>query len=406
MNKRLLIIGAGIEQVPAYKLAKKMGLRVVGTDINPGAPAFKFTDDHLIASTRDVRETLNAVLKYNVKKRISGVMTIANDVPLTVASVASKINVPGISVASARLASNKILMKKRFVKHCIPTPRYFALRTEAELRRHIRNIGYPAILKPGDGRGARGVLLLDKKIDLSWAWDYSVRHSDSGVLILEKFVKGPQLSVEGIFVDKKYLPVAFADRNYSNLKQTKPYIVENGGVIPSRCTGAVLAKTSRVIERAALSLGISWGTVKADIVLSKRGPQILELAARLSGNYLATHHIPMAYGVDIVSAAIRLSLGEKIYVSDLKKKPKKYLGVRYFFPPIGKIVKISGVGRVKKKKYVRTFLLYKKPGDYQDKITHHVKRAGTIMCEGVTYRSAKKRVEHAVKQIKFNVSKK
>ena len=117
MKKTLLIIGAGREQIPAYQIAKKMGLTVIGTDRNPNAPAFDFADQKLICSTRDANHTLETVLEFSKKKSINGVMTIANDVPFTVALVANTLSLPGISLQSARYASNKILMKNQFVKH-------------------------------------------------------------------------------------------------------------------------------------------------------------------------------------------------------------------------------------------------------------------------------------------------
>ena len=73
MKKSLLIIGGGQEQIRAYQLAKEMGLFVVGTDINPHAPAFDFADEKLICSTRDANQTLTEVLKYSKTHRISGV---------------------------------------------------------------------------------------------------------------------------------------------------------------------------------------------------------------------------------------------------------------------------------------------------------------------------------------------
>ncbi len=404
MKKRLLIIGAGMEQAPAYAMASRIGLRVVGTDMNRRAPAFTYADDRLIASTRDVERTLKVVSEYHAKKPISGVMTIANDVPLTVACVAEALRLPGISVCSARLASNKRLMKERFAKYGVPTPRFFIVKTRRDLLRLIRRIGYPAILKPSDSRGSRGVLLLDGELDLSWAWDYSVRFSESGILLLERFAEGPQLSVEGIFLESRYVPVAFADRNYENLETTRPYVVEDGGVIPSRFRGKVLGEISRVIAHAARAIGISWGTVKADVVLTREGPLIVELAARLSGNYLATHHIPIAYGVDIVSALIRLSLGEEVKAESIKPVRKKYLGVRYFFPHPGRIEAIRGLSAVRKLAYVRMLRVYRRAGDYQDMITDHTKRAGTIICEAADYASAKRRVENAVSRIRFVVN--
>ena len=404
MNKKLLIIGAGREQVLAYQIAKSMGLYVIGTDMNPNAPAFEFTDKKLICSTRDVSETLDTVTKYANVNSINGVMTIANDVPLTVASLAEKLGLPGISVQSAKFASNKILMKKQFEKFGIPTPSYFIIENEDEFSKKIPELTNNIILKPSDGRGSRGVLLLDKKSDFKWAWKHSLSYSDNKKLLVEEFVDGDQLSVEGIFVNGKYHSIAFADRNYSNLHSTKPFIVEDGGVIPSKHEVEILGELSELVAHTAASLGINFGSVKADIVLSKRGPVIIELAARLSGNYLATHHIPMAYGIDIVSAVIKLSLGLKIDKRDLSPKQKKFLGVRYFFPKSGTIKSIEGVEGIKALSYVKMFEIFRKEGDFQSKIQSHADRAGTIVCEGSNYEEALKRVEMAVNEIKFDIS--
>ncbi|MGR3218591.1 MAG: hypothetical protein ACUZ8H_02070, partial [Candidatus Anammoxibacter sp.] len=90
-RKRLLIIGAGVEQVKAYQVANKLGVDVIGSDMNPNAPAFEYANGRIIASTRDVEGTIKAVRQYHVSKPIHGVMTIANDVPLTVACVAEEL---------------------------------------------------------------------------------------------------------------------------------------------------------------------------------------------------------------------------------------------------------------------------------------------------------------------------
>src|SRR3989338_1672253 len=108
LTKSLLIIGAGREQVPVYQIAKKMGLFIIGTDIDLQAPAFEFADVRLHCSTRNAQETLETVLEYAKVNSIDGVMTVANDVPFTVALVADNLKLPGISLRSAKLVSNKI----------------------------------------------------------------------------------------------------------------------------------------------------------------------------------------------------------------------------------------------------------------------------------------------------------
>ena len=401
MSKTLLIIGAGREQIPAYTLAKSMGLYVVGTDKNPLAPAFEFADEKLLCSTRDANHTLETVLEFSKNRKIDGVMTIANDVPFTVALVADSLNLPGISLQSARYASNKILMKDQFLKYNIPTPKSKVLGNKEDFLNSISKKSFPLILKPSDGRGSRGVLYIDESVDLNWAWNYVFDISSNKELMLEEYVAGDQLSVEGIFINEKFYPIAFADRNYENLHITKPHIVEDGGTIPSKHEGETLQKISSLIEESSKALNIKFGSVKADIVLSDDKPMIIELAARLSGNYLATHHIPLAYGIDIVSLVIKLSLGMTINSSLVQETQRKFLSVRYFFPQSGIIKNIEGLEQLKSKSYVRILDIFHGVGFNQPKIAGHVDRAGTIVCEGKNYDDAVYNAKKSVSEIKF-----
>ena len=121
--KTLLIISAGIEAVPGIELAKSMGLQVVISDMNPNAPGFAVADDQLLASTYDVDATVAAARAYHKQVRpLDGVMCIASDVPLTVASVAAVLGLPGIPVESARLATDKLAMKEHFAADGVPIP--------------------------------------------------------------------------------------------------------------------------------------------------------------------------------------------------------------------------------------------------------------------------------------------
>ncbi|MCJ9430327.1 ATP-grasp domain-containing protein [Kordiimonas marina] len=402
--KTLLIIGAGMEQAEAYKLAKSKGLTVVGTDMDPEAPAFEFADVRLIASTRDVDETCAVVGAFAKTHKIDGVMTIANDVPYTVAKVAEMLGVPGApSEAVARL-TNKAEMKRAFQAAGVATPAFCEIRTLAELEAEAGKRSFPMILKPSDGRGAKGVLYLEAEMDLAWAFDHAMSACGSGLLLLEAYYGGPQLSVEGMFIGGRYHAVAFADRNYSNLPLTKPYIVEDGGTLPSRFGGDMQEKIRAVIEAGAKAMGLHWGVVKADIVLDDAGePAIIELAGRLSGNYLATHHIPFAYGVDLVGAVMDLCLGDEVAPERLVPKRMAYLGVRYFFPPAGRVVAVSGGDEVAALPYVHELMIYRKAGDMQPRIESHGARAGTVMAEGASYEEATERAEACAAMIKFVV---
>ena len=117
--KTLLIISGGIEAVPGIQRAKEMGLYVVVSDGSPTAPGFEYADDYIIVSTYNVDETVQkSKLYHETVRQFDGVMCIASDVPLTVASVANELGLPGISIASAELAMDKMAMKIKF--HKIP----------------------------------------------------------------------------------------------------------------------------------------------------------------------------------------------------------------------------------------------------------------------------------------------
>lgn len=403
-SKCLLVIGAGLEQIRVYTLAKEMGYRVVGSDRNPDAPAFKYGDDSLICSTRSVSETMVEVVKYSKERRIDGVMTLGNDAAVTVANVAQYLGLPGISIESAEMASDKQIMKACFKTHNVPSPDYQIITTKLSFFKAVKNKNFPLILKPSDGRGSRGVLLLEAETDLNWAWEHACGTSENKVMLLEPFISGDQLSVEGMFVNGEFVAAAFADRNYQRLKETKPFIIEDGGVIPSVYEGEILDNITRCIEKATLSLGISEGPVKADIVLANnKTPMIIELAARLSGNYLASHHLRWSHGIDIVSEVIKYALGENVSKSNLSPKFRKYLAARYFFPKQGYIKNITGVVEVESLSYVKKLDIYRNTGDLQPIISANVDRAGIVRCMGGSLAEATNRVEHVVEMIRFEI---
>jgi len=335
LAKTLLIISGGIEAVPGIQLAKEMGLYVVVSDGNPNAPGFEYADDAIVASTYDVKETVQKAKQYHeTVRKIDGVMCIASDVPLTVASVATELELPGIPMTSAELAMDKMSMKLKFSKDGIPIPDFMQIEDYNQLNEIVDDWGYPIVIKPVDSRGARGVLRLTDKVDLEWAWNHSKENSPTGRVMVEKYLEGPQVSTESIMIDGECYTVGFSDRNYEYLEKYAPYIIENGGDLPSYLKDDIQESVKDLIGEAALSMGIENGIVKGDIVVHNNKPYVIELAARLSGGYFCTHEIPMNTGVDLVGNAIKMAIGEKVDTNDLKPKFNKHICQRYLMEDI------------------------------------------------------------------------
>ena len=397
MKRTILIVSAGIEAVPGIRVAREMGLHVVASDLNPDAPGFALADDRLIASTYDADATLLAARDYHRRVRpIDAVTCIASDVPLTVARVAEALGLPGISVESASLAQDKLAMKKRLSSDGVAIPWFRPVENEAELLRLVAERGAPLVLKPVDSRGSRGVLRLTEGVDLGWAFALSRSHSPTGRVMVEEFLEGPQVSTESLVVDGIAHTPGFADRNYEHLARYAPYVIENGGQLPSELPPKTQAKVRSLVQAAARSLGIVNGVVKGDIVVTGGEPFVVEVAARLSGGFLCTHEIPLNTGVEFVRHALRLSLGEKPTPEELAPRFARGVAQRWIFPSPGRILSISGIGEAKRMPGVHEVIVRAKPGDLAPQPTDSNAAIGVVMAVGATREEAIARAERAV----------
>jgi biotin carboxylase len=398
----LLIVGAGVESIPGIKIAKQMGLHVVVSDLNPTAPGFESADDTIIASTYDVQGTVLAAKRYHESVRhINGVICIASDIPLTIASVADELGLVGISLESAYLASDKLAMKRKFSKDSISIPWFSEIHNIEELKSALEEKNFPLILKPVDSRGARGVLRLTDDLDVSWAFDEAFKHSPTNRVMIEEYITGPQVSTESIVLDGKCFTSGFSDRNYELLERYTPHVIENGGDIPSKLSKIDQSAIYNLIEQAAKSLGVKNGVVKGDIVINNGKPYVIELAARLSGGYFCSHQIPLNSGVEIVLEAIKISMGETIHEEDLIPKYNRPVSQRYLFPPQGRVVSISGVEEVAERSSIALCEIRVKEGDIIGPVHNHPARAGVVIAQGATQAEAQSEALKAVQDIQI-----
>jgi biotin carboxylase len=398
-RKTLWIVSGGIEALPGIEQAKGLGLHVVVSDGRPDAPGFALADDAVVASTYDVEETVAAAVRYHETVRpVDGVVCIASDVPVTVAAVAEALGLPGIPVAAARLATDKLAMKERFHADGVPVPWFSAVASAGELAAHAAS-GRPLIVKPVDSRGSRGVLRLTDGVDVAEAFETARSFSSTGRVMVEEFLTGPQVSTETIVVDGVAVTPGFSDRNYELLERYAPNVIENGGDQPSRLPDDQQAAVRELVGRAAASLGVRNGVVKGDIVVHGGRPYVIELAARLSGGWFCTHQIPLSAGVSTLEATIRLALGEVVDPAELEPRRAVPVAQRYVFPAPGEVVAVHGVGRAKALPGIEEVVVSARPGDVVLRPTDSNAAAGMVIAVGSSRAEARARAEAAVAAI-------
>lgn len=332
---------------------------------------------------------------------IDGVICVASDVPLTVAKVADALKLPGISIASAKLAIDKLAMKNHFLKDKVPIPWFTSIDSSIDLKDKVKNKGFPLVIKPVDSRGSRGVLRLLEETDLDWAYNTAKEYSPTGRVMLEKFMIGPQVSTESIIINGSAYTIGFSDRNYEFLDKYAPHIIENGGQLPSHLDCKTKKAVEGLIQTSAKSMGIKDGIVKGDIVIADGKPYVIELAARLSGGYFCTHEIPLNTGVDLLGAAIRQALGEEIHLRELESKYNRPVAQRYIFPNPGKVSSVDFPEWVLNDPEVFFFELRINKGDIVKPIVNHPSRAGVVITTGPKISDAINKAENVISSVKI-----
>jgi biotin carboxylase len=360
----LLIVSGGVEAADAAKRAREMGLHVVVSDIDSNAPGFAFAHDRLIADVYGPEATAAAAAKYhNEARRIDGVICVAADAPVTAALVAERLRLPGISVASAKLACDKLAMKQRFQARGVPVPWFAPVAGIAALRAIIAERGPDLVIKPVDSRGSRGVQRLARVADLEQAFVRAQSHSPTRRVMVEAYLSGPQVSTESIVTRGRCFTPGFSDRNYEFLERHAPFFIENGGDLPSHLPQHIQDAVKHVVAAAAAALGVSDGTVKGDMVVHEGKPFVIELAARLSGGFFCSREIPLNTGVDFIGCAIRVALGEAISETELTPKTLRPVIQRYAFPGPGRVVAVRGAERARSVPGIADLIVTARPGD-------------------------------------------
>ena len=121
----------------------------------------------------------------------------------------------------------------------------------------------------------------------------------------------------------------------------------------------------------------------------------------MSGGWFSTDQIPLATGVDLIGAAIRLAIGEKVSEEDLIPQYQKGIAIRYFFPQPGRVKKIRNADKFNDISWMHRLGFFVKPGDIVEPVTNHTKRAGFVITTGETRDQAIERALRVVNTIEI-----
>ena len=310
-----MVIAGGPWQVPLIRRAKAMDLFVINSNLYPDSPGFQYADIGLVADVLDLEQNLTFARAHQP----DGIVTDQTDISVpTVAYLCEQLGLPGIGSATAKLFTNKFLMREFLGQHGYPAPEYVLCRKPDDALALAAEIGYPIVIKPPANQGSRGVFKVDSEAELLSRYADSARASRDRDVIAERFIAGESLTVEGFKTNSRHYSLAVSRR------ETFAHNPMLGAVQIYSLTAADIDFEALKKQHDSMveQMGLSFGLTHAEYILSDGKFFLVEVAARGGGAGTSSHVIPAISGVEATELLIRMSLGEKI--DALARSARKY----------------------------------------------------------------------------------
>ena len=390
-----MVLAAGLLQIDVIEKAKSMGYYVLAVDGNPKAPGFNVADKAICADIVN-EETM---LKIARDEHVDGVIHPCSEVSMAVMGrINDELGLSGISREQAICATNKHLMRKAFEKGNAPSPKSILAQDAEDAWSRLQNeFDTDAILKPSRNSGSRGIAKVSRNMDKGdfiRAYDEALSESRDHSVLIEQFIEGPEFSIEMIVWQGEIHVLTVTDKKTTGA----PHFVELGHNQPS-CFSATDVETLKAAAVAGVrALGVNNCACHAEAKLMNGKAYLMEVGARLGGDFISTELTHLSTGIDMVAAAIDVALGVEPDLS-AKDEPKGVC-IRYFCPKPGKLVSISNT-EVLNNPHVYLWEIYPKEGDVIPAVTSSLCRSGHVIVTEKTPQKAIELAERLIESVKF-----
>lgn len=322
-NKKILILGAGNAQIDLIKYCRLIGLETYGCSYTNTDKGIQLLDHFAQINITDV----SAIEKYFNENQIDYIYSVGSDIAVPtfckVSEATKKFSF--ISAKTAEICCNKQLMREVMQGSAYNLP-YIVVSSIEEI--DVACL-FPAIIKPVDSQGQRGVYLVHDSRELKECFEKSVSYSRSGKVIIEKYVSGDEISVNAYMKDGEVMFAMMSDReSFQNLP---------GGIIKEHHIPSVYENTATSEKVKALvcettkKLEIYNGPVYFQIKIAEGNPYLIEVTPRLDGCHM-WKLIDRYCGVNLLELTMKHFLGEDIEIKEYE--PSRYhMHLAFFSEP-------------------------------------------------------------------------
>ena len=302
--KKILILGTGSAQKDIIEYCSNRDYYVITTSNVKGYSAEKLADEFRQIDITNIQETE----KLAREKNVDFIYSVGSDVAMpTIAKASDDLNLPCfISYNIALVCNHKYMLRKLLEDKNVDgnIPYQIIENIDEDI-----NISFPAVMKPSDSQGQRGVYKVDNIEELKEHFSDSLSFSREKKVIVEQYIDGDEISVN-VFLENGDIRFYLISDRIVWSEYPGGLIKEH--VIPSKYEkyDEIVYRIRKLVEETIQALGIENGPVYYQIKIDKKGkPHIIEITPRLDGCHM-WRAIKYCTGVDLLEASINLLEGK------------------------------------------------------------------------------------------------
>lgn len=389
---RLMVLGGGSAQLNLIRRAKSLGDFVVVADYLLDCPGGQIADTHVPVSSFDAE----GVIRVGKEHGIEGIVTMGTDQPvLTAALAAEALGLPFYMDSQTALAfTNKRVMKALFRQHCIPANDYVLIGKDFR-NEELDGVHFPAVLKPVDSQGQRGVYLVQSPNDVRIHINDTLRYSREDKALLEVYYKSDEITVNGWVEDGRATILSVVDR--LTIRNTRHIGICLCHHFPSVHLQQYQNDINSLTQRIVTALGMKNGPLYFQYLVGAQGIRVNEVAARIGGAY-EDLTMPLISGINILEILLDFARTGSCDTSALQgydvMKQSTYVSTQLFFCRPGRVAYITPREEIMALPNVRNVYYSYGPGSEIPFIENATARAGYMIIGGNSFDDMIDNVNH------------
>lgn len=226
---------------------------------------------------------------------VDGILAFGDRPAVVAAYVARGLGVAYNHPAAVEACRSKLRMRDVFRDAGLRGPWFRSVAVSPAPEPALLGISYPCVLKPMSLSASQGVVRANTREEFVAAAErirrllaspeiLARREADSDRMIVEGYIPGREVAVEGLLTDGKLRVLAIFNKPDP---LEGPYFEETIYVTPSRLTGTGQRDVERCARDAVRALGLTQGPVHAEFRINDEGAWPLEVAPRPIGGLCA-----------------------------------------------------------------------------------------------------------------------